>query len=58
MDYVILMADILESREKDANELMLEFKKTVKYINDNWQKNIICHISFIPEILLMKFMKL
>uniref|UniRef100_UPI0037500E8A SatD family protein n=1 Tax=Flavobacterium sp. TaxID=239 RepID=UPI0037500E8A len=45
MDYVILMADILESREKDANELMLEFKETVKYINDNWQKNIISPLT-------------
>lgn len=45
MYYVILMADILESGEKDANELMLEFKKTVKYINDNWQKNIISPLT-------------
>nr|WP_309756190.1 SatD family protein [Flavobacterium sp.] len=45
MDYVILMADILESREKDANELMLQFKETVKYINDNWQKNIISPLT-------------
>ena len=45
MDYVILMADILESREKDANELMLEFKETVKYINDNWQSNIISPLT-------------
>jgi hypothetical protein len=35
----------LKSGEKDANELMLEFKKTVKYINDNWQKNIISPLT-------------
>lgn len=45
MDYVILMADILESREKDANEVMLEFKETVKHINDNWQTNIISPLT-------------
>lgn len=45
MDYVIVMADILQSREKDANELMLEFKETVKHINDNWQTNIISPLT-------------
>lgn len=45
MYYAILMADILDSGEKDSNELMLEFKHTVDYINDNWKKSIISPLT-------------
>ncbi|MCZ8168271.1 MAG: SatD family protein [Flavobacterium sp.] len=45
MYYAILMADILKSGEKDANKLMLEFRKTVKYINENCKSCIISPLT-------------
>ncbi|MEK8179541.1 SatD family protein [Flavobacterium buctense] len=45
MYYAILMADILDSGEKDSNKLMLEFKSIVNYINENQRNNIISPLT-------------
>lgn len=45
MYYFILMADIIESREKDSKLLINEFKQTVKFINESNQKNIISPLT-------------
>jgi hypothetical protein len=45
MDYPILMADVIDSRNVNSTNLMLEFKNVVKYINTKWSKEILSPLT-------------
>jgi SatD family (SatD) len=45
MDYHILMADIVNSRNHNSNKLILEFRQIINHINKKWAKEIISPLT-------------
>ena len=45
MKYFILMADIIASREKDQNELMIDFKNIVNKINNTFREQLLSPLT-------------